>query len=107
MPLKVTSLSSPFLLEKMATALIFQQQFPAYNLPWETKQPAAPLKKGQKPEAEVVFPEFFMTPDEISQVHDLKARLFDICNAAARADIALLIDAEQSFRYIFYFQMHQ
>jgi proline dehydrogenase len=86
-PIKVTSMGSPVLLERMTKFLHYQKDHPSFEVPWS---------KNSSPFATEIEP---FTSQEIKEYNDLMGRLTTICAAADKVNVALLFDAEQSWRY--------
>jgi len=100
-PLKVTSLMPPHLLERLTELLRYQSEHPseggALNREWNPKPSSAPVKSfppGYDPNKSPAP----LSPEELKLLNDALTRLSTICEAAQKAKIRLLIDAEQTFR---------
>ena len=88
-PLKVTSLTSPELLERMSDLLVEKQSNPNLDLSsWESFKATSSSSSKVKQ----------LSSEELNELKELMTRLKDICSVASKNKISILMDAEQTFR---------
>ncbi|KAL6060630.1 proline dehydrogenase [Balamuthia mandrillaris] len=101
-PIKITALCSPTLLERMTSNILYRQERPALAGPAPVwlgeesyhKSSAFPLYAVKVPEE----PPLPLTPEEEAEFSALMQRLRSLCQTARDCELAIFLDAEQTYR---------
>jgi len=98
-PVKISSLTSPMLLEHISDLICHQQIDPSIQLNWNpnpvSKASRLPFSLPNSPSSSSPVP---LSPEELNEMSLVMKRLNRICEVASKLNVGILIDAEQSFR---------